>query len=130
MICRVCKQNKYCLGHHISYEPEVSIPVCPDCHYSIHHGSLFFLDPVRLRVHGVAWHDSDHLINPFTGEIIDVSEYHHEIKLLMNSKYISKQQMLNVERRIELGIPTKMPYLPIYRSPPEKKITPTVEQEK
>lgn len=123
MICRVCKKVKFCIGHHLSYLPEVSIPVCPECHREIHHGSLFFLDPIQIRPYRLEWLDHDHLVNRKTGEIANVSDYHHEIEILMNSQYVSKQQMEDVERRIELGTPTKMPYLPVYEPPPKKKNT-------
>lgn len=35
--CRGCGQNRSdCVAHHVSYEPEKVVPMCPDCHGRLH----------------------------------------------------------------------------------------------
>ena len=34
--CHYCKKNKSYCEHHISYEPEETVPICKSCYYKVH----------------------------------------------------------------------------------------------
>jgi hypothetical protein len=36
MICPVCKTFEAVQEHHLSYEPEIKIPICLKCHNAVH----------------------------------------------------------------------------------------------
>ena len=53
MKCCICGSNTR-IAHHLSYEPEVTTPICYKHHKLIHYGfslygSLFYLNPAKAR---------------------------------------------------------------------------------
>lgn len=69
MICELCSEDRYCLWHHICYDPEIVIYVCPACHYVIHHGSLGYLDPCRAHKQYMPVSRAE-IIDRYSGEIL------------------------------------------------------------
>ena len=62
-----CKSNKRVVEHHISYDPEVKVPLCVDCHGKIHHSwnplknPMFIGKPKTLVLAGlIIAYDSEH----------------------------------------------------------------------
>jgi hypothetical protein len=39
--CRGCWSVDFCCAHHVSYSPEVVIPMCSDCHENLHSNKNF-----------------------------------------------------------------------------------------
>lgn len=50
-ICRGCWHKEHCVLHHISYIPEVTVPMCSECHTKLHQENPFLshLDPDMTR---------------------------------------------------------------------------------
>lgn len=49
-ICYTCGSQEGLEDHHISYYPEITIPLCKDCHHTVHHGDdLDGLEPINSR---------------------------------------------------------------------------------
>jgi hypothetical protein len=49
--CRGCWKRRRCILHHVSYKPEVTVPMCHDCHVKLHDDSDFLghLQPEMSR---------------------------------------------------------------------------------
>ena len=61
MRCHVCNKPNSWVVHHVSYEPEVTIYVCADCHHEIHYGNLCYLAPGHHRMIDKVRPDLTHL---------------------------------------------------------------------
>jgi hypothetical protein len=66
--CAVCGSTKNVVRHHLSWEPETTMPVCKSCHNRIHRGDLVDYRPTAQP--------------PQKERCRRNARYHHEMKLL------------------------------------------------
>lgn len=94
MNCIICKTSCF-IGHHVCYDPEISVPVCWQCHTEIHHGRYFYLDPTRMsRDRGYYIWRGDTLVHTPTGEVIEIPHYLcRYVQFALNSRALNRQQM-------------------------------------
>ena len=98
MNCIICRQGCF-IGHHVCYDPEISVPICDNCHQKIHHGEYFYLDPTRMarnRHHELMSVSSDNyggarLVNTATGEI----EANIPYQLVKYTRYAMQSRAFN-----------------------------------
>lgn len=94
MYCSICNVSCF-IGHHVCYDPEISIPVCPECHHTIHYGELFYLDPVRFsRMRPWYRLESNRLLHEPTGEILEIPKnLVRYAYMAYNSRVFNRHQM-------------------------------------
>lgn len=98
MRCFICNKLNCFTAHHISYDPEISLPVCNDCHFKIHHGDEYiYLDPTRI---GRSYIESgeNRIRNIVTGEIIEIPTHlWRYANYAIRSRAYNRAQMRQIE---------------------------------
>ena len=95
-ICTVCKNDqRMILGHHLTYEPEVIIYLCSQCHLILHGLARLDFDITNTLIGWVKQYGKDWIGG---GEKYHKGEYAKKVQREISEKYNQKHRSEAVER--------------------------------